>query len=86
MATLKRQVAERNTVCGKLGCDFVMWGLHQAGVCFSRESGPRRHAGVWLNQLSHKLAALRLIPEGGTATWTWSADQSLLLSPSCAGN
>lgn len=35
---------------------------------------------------SLKLAALRLTPEGGFATWPWSADQSPLLSPSCAGN
>lgn len=65
--------------CGKLGCSFFMWRLHQAGLCFSREwteePDPREHPGVWLSQLSRNLGALRLTPEGGMATWTWSADQ-----------
>lgn len=78
MATPKGQVAEGSMVCGKLGSVF-MWRLHQAGFCFSRdqreEPDPREHPGVWLSQLSRKLGALRLTPEGGISTWTWSADQ-----------
>lgn len=80
MAILKGQVAEGSMACGKLGCGFFMWRLHQAGLCFSgeqtEEPDPREHPGAWLSQLSHKLGALRLTPEGGIATWTWSADQS----------
>lgn len=81
MVIPKRQVAEGSTACGKLGCGFIMWRLHQVGVCFSREQteepDPRKHPGVWLSQLSHKLVALRLTLEGGIAAWTWSADQCL---------
>lgn len=84
MATPKRHWWKEAQCVGN--CDFILWRLRQAGGLFLQGADPRKHAGVWLNQLSHKLAALRLTPEGGFATWLWSADQSPLLSPSCAGN
>lgn len=41
----KEALVEGSTACGKLDCDFIVWRLRQAGVCFSREQTPENTQG-----------------------------------------